>query len=184
MTRAIEAITELLQSFIDDEPKPPLHVGEVMSLWTAVTAFQEARALYQAALNTTTDPDLRHTLENAVQASKKDYNMIKEFLIKEGVQLPAVNEDKPNSDPTAVPEGVRLTNDEIANLISAKVATSISFCAASMSQSIRSDVGLLFFQIQVQLMKFATPLKNLMKTRGWLKSPPPYSPPGVPREHI
>lgn len=182
MTRAIEAVTELIKSLIDEEPKPALHVGEVMSLWTALTAFQEARALYQAALNTTTDTDLKHTLQNAVESTKGDYQLLKNFMVKEGIPLPAVNEDKPKSDPSAVPEGVKLTDDEIANLISVKVAASITFCAQAMSQSVRSDVGLLFFQIQVQLMKFATPLKNLMKSRGWLKTPPSYLPPGAPEK--
>ncbi len=102
-------------------------------------------------------------------------------MIKEGIPIPSISEAKPKSDPKAVPEGVRLTDEEIANLIAVKVATSITFCAQAMSISERSDVGLLFFQIQVELMKFATPLKNLMKSRGWLKSPPRYYPPGVPK---
>nr|WP_242035106.1 DUF3231 family protein [Mesobacillus harenae] len=161
---------------------PCLHVGEVMSLWTALTSFQEARGLYQAALNTTEDADLIHALKNAIKAYKNDYDMIKQFMIKEGIPLPAINEDKPKSDPMAVPEGVKLTDDEIANLISVKVAFAITFCAQSLSQSVRNDVGILFFEIQVQLMKFAAPLKNLMNSRGWLKLPPPYLPPGKPEQ--
>lgn len=181
MTSALEAVSELIKSYIDKEPKPPLHVGEVMNLWTALTAFQEARSLYQAAINTTTDPDLIHTLENAIQGSKADYELVKKFMMQEGIPLPAISEDKPKSDPSAVPEGVKLTDDEIANLISVKVASSITFCAQAMSQSIRNDVSMLFFQIQVQLLKFATPLKNLMRSRGWIKRPPSYQPPGVPK---
>ncbi|WP_100013273.1 hypothetical protein [Lentibacillus sediminis] len=60
MTRAIEAITSVVRSLVDDEPKPPLHVGEVMALWTALASFEEARYVYEAGLNTTQDPDLKH----------------------------------------------------------------------------------------------------------------------------
>ncbi|RBW67615.1 DUF3231 family protein [Bacillus taeanensis] len=182
MTRALEAISELMKSLVDEESKPPLHVGEVMNLWTSLTGFQEARALYQAALNTTTDKDLIHTLENAIQGSKADYELIKKFMVQEGIPLSAINEEKPKSDPKSVPEGVKLTDDEIANLISVKVAAAIVFCAQAMSQYVRTDVGMLFFQVQVELMKFASPLKNLMKSRGWLKIPPHYLPPGIPEQ--
>lgn len=34
------------------------------------------------------------------------------------------------------------------------------------------------FEMQVELMKFAAPLKNLMKERGWLRVHPRYNPPG------
>ncbi|WP_078411342.1 DUF3231 family protein [Priestia abyssalis] len=182
MTNALESIASLLKNFIEDNPVPPLHVGEVMSLWTALTAFQESRALYQAALNTTTDADLKHALENALEGSTRDYNRLKEILIQEGVPLPSINEDKPKSNPIDVPEGVKLTDDEIANLIGVKVAASITFCAQASSQSTRTDVGLTFFQIQVELMKYASVLKNLMKNRGWLKTPPSYLPPGTPHK--
>ena len=180
MTGIIETIGEIIKSFNDEEKKPPLHIGEAMTLWTALTAFQEARALYQASLNMTTDGELIHVLQNAVKASKSDYELIKKKMIKEGVPLPAMNEDKPKSSPGAVPEGVKLTDDEIANLISVKIAFAITFCAQSISTSTRTDIGLLFLQIQTELMKFAIPLKNLMKARGWLKEPPAYHPPGAP----
>ncbi|WP_241494337.1 hypothetical protein [Bacillus coahuilensis] len=49
-----------------------------------------------------------------------------------------------------------------------------------MSQSIRSDVGLLFISIQINLMEYAATLKNVLKRRGWLRIPPPYIPPGTP----
>jgi hypothetical protein len=178
MTNALEAIAAIIKNFTDEEPKLPLHVGEVMDLWTAFTAFKEAHTLYQVALNSTTDRDLKAMLEDALDGSLSDTKRIEDFLVKEGVPLPLVNPNKPASDPGAIPEGVKLTEDEIANLIAAKVATSITFCAQAMSKTVRTDVGLLFFSIQVQLMKYAAPLKNLMKSRGWLRVPPKYNPPG------
>lgn len=180
MTNPVEAITNILKTFTDDEPKPALHVGEVMSLWTTMTAFFEAQSLYQIGLNMTNDTDLKHALEKALQGSNADTQRIHEFLKEEGVPIPTGKGEKTKSNPDDVPEGVKLTNEEIANLISVKTATSITMCAQAMTTSIRSDVGLIFIQSMVNLMNYATSLKNLMKARGWLKQPPPYLPPGTP----
>lgn len=182
MTNAFEAISAIMKNFVDEAPKPPLHVGEVMDLWTAFTAFHEAHALYQVGMNTTTDNDVQHVLQSALEGSMSDTKKIEAFLLKEGVPLPLVNPEKPLSEQSAVPEGVKLKDDEITNLISAKVAASITFCAQAMSKTVRTDVGLMFFSIQINLMKFAAPLKNLMIARGWLRIPPEYNPPGAPNK--
>ncbi|GLB59584.1 DUF3231 family protein [Cytobacillus sp. NCCP-133] len=182
MKNPFEAIAETIKNFADNEPKPPLHVGEVMDLWTLYTAFHEAHSLYYIALNMTTDTELLHTIRKAIEGSQADTQMIEDFLLKEGVPLPLTNAEKPLSDPDSVPEGVKLTDDEIANLISVKVAASIVFCAQAMIKTVRMDVGMLFFSIQVHLMEFASPLKNLMKQRGWLRIPPSYNPHGIPEK--
>ncbi|MHC0039394.1 DUF3231 family protein [Pseudoneobacillus sp. C159] len=180
MTNPFEAISSIIKNFVDGEPKPSLHVGEVMDLWTAYIAFNEAHVLYQVGLNTTTDTELKHAIHAAFNSSNEDTQKVESFLLKEGVPLPAISSPKPLSNPNSVPEGVKLTDEEIANLIAVKVAASITFCAQAMSKSIRTDVGLLFFEFQVNLMRYAAPLKNLMKERGWLRIPPKYIPPGIP----
>ncbi|QFT87536.1 hypothetical protein FIU87_02630 [Bacillus sp. THAF10] len=180
MTKMYEAFAAVLKNFVDEEPKPHLHVGEVMDLWTAHTAFREAHSLYQIGLNTTTDSDLKNVLENALKGSYADTEMLEDFLVKEGVPLPLASIKKPISQSDAIPEGVKLTDDEIANLIAVKIAASITFCAQAASKSIRTDVGLIFVKMQFVLMEFAAPLKNLMKSRGWLRIPPYYIPPGSP----
>ncbi|NUH83074.1 DUF3231 family protein [Bacillus firmus] len=103
-----------------------------------------------------------------------------DFLLKEGVPLPLTNAEKPLSNPDSVPEGVKLTDDEIANLISVKIAASITFCAQAMIKTVRTDVGLMLFSLQVHLMEIASPL---MKERGWLRIPPSYMPPGTPERN-
>jgi hypothetical protein len=176
----VETITALFKNFTDEEPKPHLHVGEVMALWTAYTAFHEAHILYQTGLNSTSDKDLRDALTAAYNSSKRDTEKIEELLRKEGVPMPTVSSPKPNSNPDSIPEGVRFTERELANLISVKIVASIAFCAQSASQAVRSDVGLLFFEIQVHLMEYMSQFKNLMKSRGWLNIPPSYIPQGSP----
>lgn len=83
MTRAIESISAIIKNFIDKDPKPPLHVGEVMDLRTIFTAFHEAHSLYQVALNSTIDPDLQHVVQNALEGSKKDTQDICRWSILE-----------------------------------------------------------------------------------------------------
>ncbi|MCM3763731.1 DUF3231 family protein [Neobacillus niacini] len=180
MGNVLETITAIFKDFVDEDPKPHLHVGEVMALWTAYTAFHEAHMLYQVCLNSTGDKDLKHAITAAYHSSKQDTKKIEEFLKKEGVSMPSVSSPKPNSNPDSIPEGVRLTEKELVNLISVKIVTSISFCAQAASQSVRTDVGLLFFEIQVHLMEYMAQLKRLMKNRGWLNIPPSYIPPGIP----
>ncbi|MFD2706253.1 DUF3231 family protein [Salibacterium lacus] len=180
MFKTLEAIASLIHDYTDKEPKPPLHVGEVMDLWTAYTSFQEAQVLYQVGLNSTTDPDLEHALQKALKSSEADTKKLETFLLQEGVPLPTLSSPKPNSETKAVPKGVQLTNEEIASMVSVKIATSTAFCAEAMSKTIRSDVTMIFFEMQIHLMQFALPFKNVMENRGWLHTPPAYIPPGSP----
>lgn len=78
--------------------------------------------------------------------------------------------------------GVKLTDDEIANGISLKLASVNVLCATTVSQSIRTDVGLMFLEFQTHILLFAADFKTLMEKRGWLKSPPAYLPPGAPTQ--
>jgi hypothetical protein len=41
--------------------------------------------------------------------------------LKEGVPLPLINANKPISDPNAIPEGVKLSGDEIVHIISERL---------------------------------------------------------------
>ena len=41
MTNLLEAAKGIISTYADDEPKSPLHVGEVMNLWTYRTILEE-----------------------------------------------------------------------------------------------------------------------------------------------
>ena len=84
----------------------------------------------------------------------------------------------PRSDSKSIPLGVKLTDDVIANELSLKIVSLIMRAASAASESIRTDVGLLFIQFQTEKYSFATRLKHLMRKRGWIKVPPFYIPPG------
>lgn len=182
MPNVLESITDVLKSFVDEEPKPALHVGEVMSCWTYLTILEGAVAIEQQGLNMTTDPELRDFLEKAMAGASSQARRLTDFLQREGVQLPPASEPKPYSNPNAVPLGAKSTDSEIANAVSLKLAASITTCATAAAQSIRNDVGLMFVEFQNEVMTYGVMAKTMMRKRGWLKIPPYYYPPGAAQD--
>lgn len=180
MMEVIESISRVIKSFIDDEPTPPLHVGEVMSLWTYLVALREAVVIEQTCVNMTTSPELVHILKEGIHLCTEQTEKLEKFLINEGVPLPAVSSTKPETSANAVPCGAKLTEDEIANTLALKTATAVTACATAQSQTIRNDVGLLWVRFQMEQMTFGGNMKALMRKNGWLKIPPYYIAPGVP----
>ena len=177
---AFEAMMKVIHSLFDDEPKTALHVGEVMSCWTYLTVLEESVALEQLAINTTEDKELNELLHKTLAGASSQATRLKEFLQQEGIPLPPTSEPKPLSDPSAIPLGAKMTDSEIANFVSVKIAAAITMCATGAAQSLRNDVGLMFFEFQTETMKYGAILKSIMKKRGWLKVPPYYYPPGKP----
>ncbi|NHN35252.1 DUF3231 family protein [Paenibacillus agricola] len=178
MTTIWDAIKSIYGSLTDEEPVPPLHVGEVMSLWMLLTIYEEGQIIYKVALNTTTDPELKHAVENAVKESMEDIKMIKDFMIKEGVPLPSVLQAKPDSKSDDIPQGAKFTDEELANLIVGKVTTCIALCGQAVSQSLRTDVSLILLKSMGRLIQYSAPYRSMMRKRGWIKTPPYYYPPG------
>ncbi|MCR2821557.1 DUF3231 family protein [Lederbergia panacisoli] len=181
MAHRIEALIEVFQSLFDDEPKPSLHVGEVMACWTYLAVLEEAVALEQLGINTTEDPELKKVLQKSMDGANSQAIRLKDFLQKEGVPFPPAPESKPLSDPNAIPLGAKMTDSEIANSVSVKLASSVAMCATGAVQSIRNDVGLMLLEFQTEAMRYSVILKSLMKKRNWLKIPPYYFPPGKPQ---
>ncbi|HHY71876.1 MAG TPA: DUF3231 family protein [Bacillus bacterium] len=177
-----EALAKVFHSLFDDEPKPSLHVGEVMSCWAYLAILEEAVTYEQLGINTTEDKELYNLLHKTMGAASSQATRLKVFLQQEGVPLPPTAEPKPLSDPKSIPLGAKMTNSEIANAVSVKLAASITACATGVAQSIRNDVGLMFFEFQTEVMRYAAILKSVMKKRGWIKIPPYYHPPGQPNK--
>ncbi|WP_276352554.1 DUF3231 family protein [Cohnella caldifontis] len=180
MKHLFQALADFVKSMHDEEPKPPLHIGEVMNCWVYLTVLEEAIMLELTCLNHTVDPELKENVGKSMNGAVSQSRRLKDFLQREGVPLPPVSEPKPQSDPNAVPLGAKFTDDEIANLVSVKLASAVTFCAASASQSIRNDVGKMFMEFQEEAMIYGILMKTLMRKRGWLKIPPYFMPPGAP----
>jgi len=182
MVNIMEAITNVMQSFVDDEPKAPLHIGEAMNCWTYLGMLEEEISLVQLMLNTTIDDELIETLRDAEKLAHSQSKKLKEFMQREGVILPTASEERPLSDPNAVPLGAKLSDEEIANSLAVKAVSNVMMCANGASQSVRNDVGFMFTQFLAEKIIFGANLKAKMRKRGWIKVPPYYYPPGMPKQ--
>jgi hypothetical protein len=175
MPNPFEAFWSILRTSLEkDETQTPLHVGEVMGCWTYYTALVEMLRFEEAGLNTTTDDEVKEMLNDAYKLCKSQADRLEVFLKKEGVPLPATTPPKPNSSPIQIPEGVKISDDELANGVSIKVALAVVECATGQAQSIRSDVGIMWAEFQSEMLTFSATLKLLLRQRGWLKIPPFY----------
>lgn len=180
MQNIFETIFDYLKTTYDNEAKPRPHIGEAMGCWLYFTALSEEVPVLEASLNTTTDTELLSLINKSKKLGEHQMNTLKAFMIEEGIPLSPSAESKPKSDPNSVPLGTKMTDEEIANFISAKIATNIIMCSTNMSQSIRSDIGVMWARFHAEKMVFGFELKTAMRKRGWIKVPPYYYPPGAP----
>ncbi|WP_443258027.1 DUF3231 family protein [Virgibacillus sp. L01] len=176
----MEALFDYLRTRFDTEPKPRLHIGEAMGCWLYYTAIAEEIPVLESALNTTTDDVLVELIKDGMKLATHQKNTLESFMIKEGITLPDSSEHKPNSDPNSVPLGVKATDSEIANFLSAKIASNTVMCSSNISQCIRSDIGLMWTRFHSEKVIIGMDVKTKMREHGWIKVPPYYSPPGAP----
>ncbi|HJV45060.1 MAG TPA: DUF3231 family protein [Bacillota bacterium] len=176
-----ETTVSIIQSLTDDK-KAPLHVGEVMACWTYLAFVEEITIYEQIGLNTTEDNDLHDMLQESLDVAHSHIDQLSKFMQIEGVPLPDAQPPKPNTNTGAIPAGAKLTDKELANTISINFVMASNMCAASASQSLRTDVGIMFIQFQMDKLTLGLKMKNLMQKRGWLKIPPLYYSPGLPQQ--
>jgi hypothetical protein len=178
MVNIMETIMDAMKSLTVQDEDQPLHVGEVMACWIYLAGLELAKVTVQAGINTTTDEELKAILKEDLKLGTSQRERLHDFMIKEGITLPPAPEEMPKSDPNSIPLGVKLTDDVIANELSLKIVSLIMRAASAASESIRTDVGLMFIQFQTEKFAFASRLKHLMRKRGWIKVPPFYVPHG------
>jgi hypothetical protein len=184
----LKAAINTLKTLVDDKPKPlshdepksPLHVGEVMDCWTYLIILQEAIDFAKVGINTTMDDEVRNMLREAIDMCESQVARLKDFMRNEGIPLPSLSPPKPKSEPDAVPLGVKMADGELANSIALKVSGAVLSATAAATKSIRRDVAMMWVQFQSEQMTFGGTLKAMMRRRGWIKIPPSYYPPGLP----
>ncbi|MFZ5986850.1 MAG: DUF3231 family protein [Bacillota bacterium] len=179
MTNLIETLKNVASTYVDNEKKNPLHVGEVMNLWTYMAMLNEANRFTEIGLNSTNDSELIEVLEHSFVDCSKQIQDINELFKKESITVPPTSDRKPRTDPNSIPLGVKMTDDEIANGISLKLITAIGFCAQGLSQSLRTDVGAMWTKFLNMRIQFNAYFNPIMRKRGWVKVPPYYYPIGA-----
>jgi hypothetical protein len=156
-------------SKVDDTP---LHVGEIMNLWTMLTATQNFANMEEVCLNIVEDKELKEKMRDLVENYHKPImKHIEDLLIQGGVSTAQPPKKKPPLQKMIPSEG-GMTDEEIANMVVFNLVWAIKHCARSITESVRADVGQLFTLAVMQKTAFAATLRSLMAERGWLKVPP------------
>lgn len=170
----LEIIKDILKPYTDGE-KPPLHVGEVMNLWFYLAATEQTMRGEQVSFNIAQDPDLKEKLSDVIETVHSPIRKeLVEFLRTEGVTLPQVTPEKPVGDYRNIPEGSRLSDEEIANLLQFNIVSGITYACRGMTEAVRADVGAMFAKYQMMKITYSLGLKDLTAKKGWLKVPPYY----------
>jgi hypothetical protein len=168
-----DVIHDNFEPFLDGE-KRPLSVMEAANLWYFLAISETTMRNEEVAYNLAQDKELKDQLwEAKVSVHQPIAKEIQEFLLKEKVPLPQGTPPKPVAS-YELPEGAKFNDEEIANLMSFNLLIGITFATRGLTESIRADVGLIFFKVIVRKTLFGASVKKLMSKRGWLHAPPDF----------
>lgn len=170
-----EVAYDSFKPFIKGEKKS-LNVLEVANLWFYLAICNNTLRNEELAYNTAQDSELKKILKDARDIHKSAAEEINKLLKEEGVPLPEDTPEKPYIEIKNIPEGARLNDEEIANLMSFNLLLGINYASRSLTEAIRPDVGYIYFKVIMKKVLLGVPLKDLMQKRNWLRMPPPYRP--------
>ncbi|MBB3114474.1 hypothetical protein FHS18_006595 [Paenibacillus phyllosphaerae] len=173
----LEMLKDAISPLTDGE-KPPLHVGEVMNLWFYLTATEQTMRGEQVALNTVSDPELREKVMDIIHNVHTPIREeVKDFLRQEGVPLPQSTPDKSLGDFRQISDNAKLSDEEVANLLSFNLVLGINYACRGLTEAVRPDVASMFAKFQMKKAGFAVTFRHLMIQKGWLLVPPYYNQP-------
>lgn len=168
----MEVLNDAIKPFLDGK-KPPLNVGEVMNLWFYLTATDQTMRGEQVSYNIVEDQELREKLKEVINdVHGPIFAELIEFLKAEGVPLPETSSDKPIGDFRNIPVGSKLSDEEIASLLSFNIVLGINYACRGMTEAVRPDVAAMFAKFQMKKLTYSITLKDLLMRKGWLKAPP------------
>ncbi len=170
-----EVLKDAFLPLLDGEKKP-LHVGEVMNLWFYLTGTEQTLRGDQISYNLVQDEELKEKLKDVIEnVHRPMIEELKEFLRKEGVPLPETTPEKTIGDYRSVPEGAKMTDEEIANFLAYNLVVGINAATRGITEAVRTDVGYMFMKYQMMKVTFALTLKELMIRKDWILIPPYYN---------
>jgi hypothetical protein len=172
--KLFEVIHDVFEPFMDGEKKP-LNVMEVSNLWFFLLGTETTMRNEEIGYNLAQDAELKQLIKDM----RENLHMpirdeISEFLLKEGVPLPQTTPEKPIGEYQNIPEGAKLIDEELANLMSYNLAMGVNYAAKGLTESIRADVGLLFSKIIMKKTISGLTVKQYLVRHEWLRIPPYY----------
>jgi hypothetical protein len=172
--KLFEVVHDVFEPFIDGEKKP-LNVMEVSNLWFFLLGTETTMRNEEIGYNLAQDPELKKILKDIRENLHVPIrDEIKEFLMNEEVPLPKTTPEKPVGDYKDIPEGAKLNDQELANLMSYNLAMGVTQAAKGLSESIRADVGLIFSKIIFKKTISGLTVKQYLEKQEWLHIPPYY----------
>lgn len=168
-------LIESLLGLITKEDKP-LHVGEVMSVWQIMVAFEEGHSMITGLLNHTADPELKRYMESYVSDFEEPWSTrLTEFMKNEGITLPPGGTAKPKANERDIPSGGKFTDPEIAALLAGKVRTGTALVQAGLLDCLNYRLARILIELEVAAYRQAFVLRELMEKRGWMRQPPAWN---------
>src|SRR5699024_9245995 len=164
---------------LTDNHKDPMHVGETMACWTYYTFVSQIISHKEIGLNTPTDSKQTKLYQDTYKVTTSHKNELSELMRQEGIPLSVASATKQESNPEAIPLGAKFTDSEVINTLNKKIEIAADICATAASQSLRTDITLIFLKIQTDKLSLGLKAKEIMRSKGWLKVPPAYYPPGA-----
>lgn len=172
----LQVAYDTFKPFIEGE-KRSLNVLEVSNLWMFLAISNNTLRNEELAINTVQDNELKKILMDAREIHKTVAEEINKLLKQEGAPLPQDTPEKPVvAEVKNIPQGAKLNDEEIANLISFNLLLGINYSARGLTESIDAGVGYIFFKVIVKKTILGMALKSLMQKRDWLRVAPVYKP--------
>ncbi|MCL1630801.1 DUF3231 family protein [Sporolactobacillus sp. CPB3-1] len=161
---------------LSDNEEPPVHVGEAMACWTYLTHLDAVLVFCQIEMNTTKDQEVKQVVKESVDLALKHQKELLEFAKKEHIPPSKGYQKKPEGNPDAVPNSVKLTDEEIMNTVQINILVGFEQSAKNVVQSLRTDLQMLYFKNMADLIVIGNKIRKLCEKKGWIKTPPTYNP--------
>lgn len=172
--KLFDMMHDAFQPFMDGEIRP-LNVMEVSNLWFFLLATEITMRNEELGFNLAQDPELKQLLMDIRETVHLPIREeLTQFLKKEGVPLPKTTSEKPLGDFQSIPEGAKLNDEELANLMSYNLASGVTYAARGLTESIRADVGLMFSKMIMKKAMAGLRVKQYLDRHEWLRIPPYY----------
>ena len=166
---------ESLLGLMAKDRDKPLHVGEVMNIWKIMVAYEEGHAVFDALRNHTADPELKRLVESFLNEFESPWmDRIKRFMQEEAIPLPQTSTTKTNANQADIPPGAKLSDQEIADLLAAKLVASTAFVQQALLECLNYKLATLLVELEVAAYRHSFVVRETMERRGWLMQPPPW----------
>src|SRR5699024_3957410 len=106
-------------------------------------------------------------------------NELSELMRLEGIPLSDASSTNPESNPEAIPLGAKFTDSEIINTLNINFVIVSDMYATDVSQSLRTEISHLLRKVHTGKLALGLKANEIMRSKGWLKVPPAYYPPGA-----